>query len=176
MSVPLPGGGPEKVCPSCGFHAPVNAPTCGNCGHAYRTKFTPPDQTQMFTPGMMSPPGQITPPNYQPPPNYQQPPVNQPPIIIYAPPQQLPLGTIQVQPGTHSVALAIILAFFITGTGQMVNKQGLKGVVILLSAILFGALTLGIGWAIIGLASFIDAICIANRLNRGEPVGPWQSF
>jgi TM2 domain-containing membrane protein YozV len=172
---------PEKICPACAVHAPISAPSCTSCGHTFRTKFTPPvEQTQFFTPEQLPPP--YAPPQYpvypHAPQGYQPapPPYTPPPIIIYNAPQMLPPGTIQVQPGTHSVALAIILAFFITGTGQMVNKQGAKGVVLLLSAILFGALTLGIGWAVIGMASFIDAICIANRLNRGEDVGPWQSF
>ena len=168
---------PEKICPACAAHAPIQAPTCQQCGHVFRTKFAPPlEQTQMYQPGI-NPPG-VTPPQGLIPalPPVYPPPTQPPPIIIYNAPQTMPAGTVQLAPGTHSVALAIVLAFFIVGTGQMVNKQPAKGVVTMLTAILVGVPTWGIGWAIVSIASFIDAICIANRLNRGEPVGPWQWF
>jgi hypothetical protein len=97
-------------------------------------------------------------------------------------------GIIQMPPGSHSVAAAAVMALLVTGGGQMVNKQTTKGVVILISAFVLTALTfvltaltLGLAWPSICLVSFtlvslIDAVCIANRLNRGEPVGSWQWF
>ena len=41
---------------------------------------------------------------------------------------------------------------------------------------MLGAITLGIAWIFITVIALVDAVCIANRLNRGEPVGPWQWF
>lgn len=40
---------PVKFCPRCKTPAAINAPVCQNvaCGHAFRTVFTPPDQTVM---------------------------------------------------------------------------------------------------------------------------------
>lgn len=42
---------PYKACPKCQTPAALAAPRCERCGHAYRTQFVPPDQTQMFYPG-----------------------------------------------------------------------------------------------------------------------------
>ena len=51
----------EKICPACAAHALIQASTCQQCGHAFRTKFAPPlEQTQMYQPGI-NPPG-VTPP------------------------------------------------------------------------------------------------------------------
>ncbi len=39
----------QKACPACNSPAPIRAAVCENCGHAYRTQFTPPlDQTQVL--------------------------------------------------------------------------------------------------------------------------------
>lgn len=99
-------------------------------------------------------------------------------------------GYIQVAPGTHSVAAAMILAIFLTGGGQLVNRQTAKGLLILggalgLGLIAFIGTTVTLGFLgplfwFVGfcywLPSLIDAIQIANRLQRGEPVRPWQCF
>jgi TM2 domain-containing membrane protein YozV len=83
---------------------------------------------------------------------------------------------IQVQSGTHSVTLAILLGFFMTGTGQMANKQLAKGITLLIAAVLLAVPTIGMGAVIVWLVAFIDAICVANRLNRGEPITEWTWF
>lgn len=31
-----------KLCPVCGLQAAIDAPTCAQCGHQYRTQFAPP--------------------------------------------------------------------------------------------------------------------------------------
>lgn len=55
-------GQPEKICPKCSQRAPLDATFCANCGHQFRTRFTPPaDQT------IMAPPPQAAPaPSYNP--------------------------------------------------------------------------------------------------------------
>ena len=108
---------------------------------------------------------------FLPPPQY--PPAPYPP---YQPPYPYRPGVIQMPPGTHAVAAAVILALLFNGAGQMMNKQVTKGIVLLLSAIVLGVVTLGVAWLVITTLALVDAICIANRLNRGEPVGPWQWF
>lgn len=107
----------------------------------------------------------------QPSPPY--PPAPYPP---YQPPYPYRPDVIQMPPGTHSVAAAVILALLFNGAGQMINRQVAKGVVLLLSAIVLGVVTLGVAWLVITVLALVDAVCVANRLNRGEPVGPWQWF
>src|SRR6185503_17543412 len=55
-----------------------------------------------------------------------------------------PPGIIKVQPGTHSVGTAVLLALLITGLGQIYNKQGMKGLVILLISVVLAVCTCGI--------------------------------
>ena len=54
--------------------------------------------------------------------------------------------------------------------------QALKGVIIMLSCILFGVITYGIGAFIICIMSAIDAYCIATKINAGHRVGAWEFF
>ena len=151
-----------KICPACSTIAQLTASYCLRCGRQYQTVFLPPQYP---------PPPPPAPYRGQP---YQgQPPTPHPP---YPPPYPYRSDVIQMPPGTHSVAAAVILALLIIGTGQMVNRQATKGVTILLSSIVLGVVTLGAAWFVISIVALIDAVCIANRLNRGEPVGPWQWF
>jgi TM2 domain-containing membrane protein YozV len=85
-------------------------------------------------------------------------------------------GIIQYRPGAYSQTGAIICAVLMTGLGQMINRQVAKGFVIILAAIVIGLLTLGVGAFVIWILALVDAITIANRLNRGEPVREWQCF
>ena len=85
-------------------------------------------------------------------------------------------GMIQVPAGTHSVGTAIILALLITGLGQIYNKQGMKGLVILLISVVLAAFTCGLSIILTHPFAFIDAIMVAQRLNRGEAIREWQCF
>ncbi len=80
----------------------------------------------------------------------------------------------------HPVLLVGLLGFLcVPGLAQMVNRQYLKGVVVFFSvAAAIGAtfFLAGVGGAVVGVAAAIDALCVANRLNRGEIIGPWTSF
>ena len=97
----------------------------------------------------------------------------QQPMYQYQPPMP---GMIQQPPGTHSTTAAGLLGFFLAGAGQMVNRQYLKGIVLFFCAFFAAFVTFGIGGFVIWLLAFIDSIQIANRINRGEAVGPWQFF
>jgi TM2 domain-containing membrane protein YozV len=98
------------------------------------------------------------------PPVYQQPNTAQHP------------GIIRVQPGAHSVGTAVLLALLITGLGQIYNKQGMKGLVILLISVVLAVCTCGLSILLTHPFALIDAILIAQRLNRGEAISEWQCF
>ena len=98
------------------------------------------------------------------------PPMHAPPMTVAAP------GLIQVPAGTHSVGTAVILALLITGLGQVYNKQAMKGLVILVASVILAAFTCGISILLTHPFAFIDALMIAQRLNRGEAVREWQCF
>ena len=162
---------PQKACPKCQQQCPVNTPLCASCGHVYRTKFPEPpldDRTQAISPPSYSPPP-YQPNNYQSN-NYQSP---QPVYIVSG-------DTIQVPAGTHPVVLSILLSLLcLPGLATMTNRQMVKGIVIMLSAFamaFIGVFTLFIPLAVVWIASIIDAISVANRLNRGEAIGQWTSF
>jgi hypothetical protein len=59
---------------------------------------------------------------------------------------------------------------------MIINKQVIKGVVMLIGGLLFTLVTGGLGFLVIYPLGLIDVILIANRLKRGEAVGPWQWF
>lgn len=65
---------------------------------------------------------------------------------------------------------------FLTGAGQIYNRQYVKGGVLLVITIAFAFMTCGafvcIAWPVL----LIDAVLIASRLNRGEIVRQWQFF
>jgi hypothetical protein len=95
----------------------------------------------------------------------------------YVPAQQMGRG-IQVYPGSHPVVLVIVLSVLFGGwAGMCVNRQVAKGLIFgLLGGIVFSVVTCGWGAIIWWPLTLIDAILIANRLNRGEPVREWQFF
>lgn len=85
-------------------------------------------------------------------------------------------GAIQVPAGTHSVGTAVLLALLITGLGQIYNKQGMKGLVILLISVVLAFFTCGLSILLTHPFAIIDAVLIAQRLNRGEAIRDWQCF
>jgi TM2 domain-containing membrane protein YozV len=88
---------------------------------------------------------------------------------------QIP-GMIQVPAGTHSVGTAVLLALLITGLGQLYNKQAMKGLLILVASVILAVFTCGFSLLLTHPFAFIDALMIAQRLNRGEAVREWQCF
>lgn len=98
---------------------------------------------------------------------------------IYAQPYvatQFRPGVIQVAAGTHSVGTALILALLITGLGQVYNKQAMKGLIILVVSVILAFFTCGLSILLTHPFALIDAILIAQRLNRGEAISDWQCF
>lgn len=182
-----------KQCPQCKQLAALNAPHCVQCGRVFRTQFAPPpvdDQTRFFGgPPPATPSGPATPPPpqypqqaYGPPPQPYQGHPSYPPQY---PPQYPPPGyrtdIIQKYPGTHNTTAAILLAVLIGGwAAAFYNGQTAKGAVLLVGSVvligLFGLLTGFLVAIIIWGVGMADGIMVANRINRGEPVGQWQFF
>ncbi len=85
--------------------------------------------------------------------------------------------TIQLPPGAYDPTLAIVLAVIFSGwIGMIINKQQLKGVVVLVAGIFLILATGGLGVFVVYPLSLVDVILIGNRLKRGEPVAQWQWF
>jgi TM2 domain-containing membrane protein YozV len=83
--------------------------------------------------------------------------------------------------------VAMIVSFLVTGVGQMLNKQVVKGIVLLVSQVFsavigFVTLIFGIGLLflllafVIWLVSVIDAYKIAQKIRSGRRVGEWEFF
>lgn len=85
------------------------------------------------------------------------------------PPPQAPVAR-------KSAFTAGCLSFLICGLGQMYNGQVIKGIVLLISAIVLGSFTFGVGSLIILIVSIIDAAKIADKINSGRQVGQWEFF
>ena len=87
-------------------------------------------------------------------------------------------GTIQVPAGTHPVVVVVILSLLFGGwAGMLVNRQIVKGLVygLLVHGVL-GLVTCGLTYIISYPITVVDAILVAVKLNRGEPVKEWQFF
>jgi len=155
---------PEKACPRCGQRSPLAALYCSGCGHAFRTRFSPTGQP-------LGPVSDGAPPT--------------PPMLAYS---TDPDPAIRPHAGSH-LLVATLLALLFPTLGQLYNGQYEKsgmiwlcglGVLFLLMAVsplpdliamLLMAVIVG-GW----LAVLLDAIIIAGRISRREPVSPWQWF
>ena len=80
---------------------------------------------------------------------------------------------------TKNPVLGGVLGFINFGLGAFYNGQTGKGVLLLITTILFG----GTVWyispllgLIFGAAFAYDGYKISQRINNGETVGPWQFF
>ncbi len=76
------------------------------------------------------------------------------------------------------MAAVVILSIIIGGwAGMLMNKQVAKGLLFgLLGGIIVCVFTCGYGVVVWWPLTLIDAILVANRLNRGEFVRDWQFF
>lgn len=144
----------QKQCPRCGQIAPLNAFKCERCGRDFKSTAPPapplPDERT----------------------TYLQPAPPQPP-----PAQPVQDDRIRMAPGTHSVSVAVVLAVLVGGwAAALYNRQYAKGAVQLFCFI--GVVASSPAMLILAayIVGIIDSIFIAQRLNRGEPVGLWQFF
>lgn len=101
------------------------------------------------------------------------------PFPVYPPEYYAALdkqGIIQYPPGYYNPLGAIICSFLVVGLGQILNRQVSKGVWMIVASLVLALPTFFIAPVVIGIISLVDGILIANRLQRGEPVGKWQFF
>jgi TM2 domain-containing membrane protein YozV/rRNA maturation protein Nop10 len=68
------------------------------------------------------------------------------------------------------------LSFLISGLGQMILGQTMKGFAIILGTIVLAVLTHGVSALITWIASSMDAYLIAKKLKAGKSVGQWEFF
>lgn len=166
-------------CPRCGASLVPGLQLCTTCGTKFPALIAAPNPPPAVAPTQYMISSQPALPDQQ---------AAHPQVVIYnnaAPPQQVPPQYpyqyqdgefIKMPAGQHNVAMAVVIALFLNGGGQFVNKQTGKGWVILLLAVLLGSATYGIGWLVVSIFGLADAICIAQKLNRGEAVRKWQWF
>jgi hypothetical protein len=179
---------PYKICPRCQTPADLQAPSCGNCGRVYKTQFPQnPDRTVVGA-GQTAPNDPAIYQQPQPPP-YEQPTIYQP-GYQHPPPAYTPKSDwIQLPPGSHSAGLALLFSLLITGGGQIYNRQFVKGAVVLVGYMalimvlwVLAVITFGLGLVFflvlvpVWIVLSVDAYKVAERLNRGEAIGQWQSF
>ncbi len=87
-------------------------------------------------------------------------------------------GGKRIQPTgkTLEPVLACLLSLVIVGLGQMLLGQTIKGVVMLIAAMVLGVLTVGLAIVVVWPVSAIDAYMIAKKLREGKSVGEWEFF
>jgi len=79
-------------------------------------------------------------------------------------------------PPKSPLLMGILSGCCITGLGQIILGQTVKGVVILLGAVVFGVITGGFGALIVLPVVGIDAYLIAKKLEAGQSVEEWEFF
>lgn len=118
-----------KVCPVCSLQAPLDAQSCAQCGHQYRTQFVQqasnPTQSFPAQPQQGQQQGVYT-PGYQPQP-YQQPLSPGQPYV--QPPQA---GRFITPWPSHSPWAALLFSAFTVIGGQIYNRQYAKALLMFL--------------------------------------------
>jgi len=72
--------------------------------------------------------------------------------------------------------VAAVLAFLLTGLGQVYLGQVHKGIALFIAGTIIGAITFGIACPVMFVISTVDAYKIAKKLEAGNSVGPWEFF
>lgn len=75
-----------------------------------------------------------------------------------------------------SPIVAMLLSIVLVGLGQMINGQLIKGLLMLVTAMVLGALTGGVAGIVIWVISGIDAYICASKLKQGRPIGRFSFF
>ncbi|MFN7172674.1 MAG: hypothetical protein ACK4P3_07840 [Fimbriimonadaceae bacterium] len=182
-----------KQCPRCTNLCDQSDLTCRQCGHRFVPSSLGPQQIIHQEPSAVQPhypkqqdpfPGQLYHGNQQ---QYQQNPSQNPFQNPYQSPYQqptpyiVPPGVIVRQPGTHSVAIAALLAVLLGAwAASIYNGQVAKGLIFWLAGGIFIALVLGcLAWfllPIIWIVGIVDSVLVANKLNSGRPIAEWEFF
>jgi TM2 domain-containing membrane protein YozV len=87
-------------------------------------------------------------------------------------------STMQIQPSDppkNPIVAAILSFFLLGGVGQLYLGQQKKGIILIVIWIL-GWCTGGIVTFIVSIVGAIDAFVMADKLQKGEPIGDMQWF
>lgn len=79
-------------------------------------------------------------------------------------------------PPKDPVSMALLSGCCISGLGQIVLGQTIKGVVVLLGSMALAAITTGVSILVTWPLGGIDAYCIAKKLKDGRSVSQWEFF
>lgn len=85
-------------------------------------------------------------------------------------------GRIQPTANTLDPGIAALLSFLLVGLPQMLMGQKIKGVVMIIVALILAALTGCIACLVTYPVGAVDAYMIASKLKRGQSVGEWEFF
>lgn len=77
---------------------------------------------------------------------------------------------------TLEPSIAVLLSLLLVGLPQIIMGQAIKGVIMIVVALILGAATGCIACLVMWPISAIDAYMIASKLQRGESVGEWEFF
>lgn len=75
-----------------------------------------------------------------------------------------------------SPTVASLLSVLLVGLGQMINGQGIKGLLMMIAGMTIGAITGGIAAPLVWIVSAIDAYMCVNKLKQGKPIGKFSFF
>ncbi len=75
-----------------------------------------------------------------------------------------------------SPTVSALLSILLVGLGQMVNGQLIKGLLMLIVALVIGAITGGVAAVVVWIISAIDAYMSANKLKQGKPIPRFSFF
>ncbi len=76
----------------------------------------------------------------------------------------------------QSVNVAVLLSCLLPGVGQIYLGQTMKGLALLVLALVLGSATLGTLGVVVWLVALIDAHKIGTKLAAGQPVREWDFF
>ena len=74
------------------------------------------------------------------------------------------------------ILAALASCLCLAGLGQMLAGQVGKGLVLILVCVVAGLATSGLAALILWPLMAVDAFMVANKQQKGKPVGPWEFF
>ncbi len=79
-------------------------------------------------------------------------------------------------PPKNPLLMGFLTGCCITGLGQIILGQTVKGIVLLVGSIVLYVATSGLGFLLVAPLLAVDAYLIAKKLEAGNPVGEWEFF
>jgi hypothetical protein len=97
---------------------------------------------------------------------------------LIASPESAGAAAVLIQPSDppHNPAWIAFASFLFSGLGQIIVGQRTKGMGVLVGSVLLALVSGGVMLLFIAPAAAIDALRVARKLERGEPVEEWEFF